>query len=274
VDAGADVTTTGTLSQNGSFTDPDADTWTATVDYGDGSGTQPLTLSGKNFTLNHTYTSSGTFTVTVSVDDGVSGVGTDTVQVTVQIPQTDTTGPSCLMTGTGTNSAGQKYIDITARDTGSGLAAVEVTKSANANTAVPAFTVGTTNPLVIRATKIDQSRGSQIALRVTDVAGNVTDCDPVDQTLVRDHGTPQIVTLTGIPQAEGTLTIQNGSPGFQTIMILVNNRPFMVNRLRNGETRDVNIAAAMRPGENNTITIIPLGRRGASAYIIVWDGIR
>src|SRR5207249_932554 len=30
-----------TLNRTGSFTDPDPDTWTATVDYGDGSGAQP-----------------------------------------------------------------------------------------------------------------------------------------------------------------------------------------------------------------------------------------
>src|SRR5262249_19669816 len=37
---------------NGSFSDPGADTWTATVDYGDGSGAQPLTLNaGKTFYL-------------------------------------------------------------------------------------------------------------------------------------------------------------------------------------------------------------------------------
>src|SRR5207253_10919611 len=33
------------LGYTGSFTDPNAFTWTATVDYGDGSGVQPLTLN-------------------------------------------------------------------------------------------------------------------------------------------------------------------------------------------------------------------------------------
>jgi DNA/RNA endonuclease G (NUC1) len=55
---------------SGSFTDPDLNSWTATVDYGDGSGTQALALAGKSFQLGHTYASAGSFTLTVSVNDG------------------------------------------------------------------------------------------------------------------------------------------------------------------------------------------------------------
>ncbi len=46
VNAGLDTTILegGTFSSSGSFTDPDSDTWTATVNYGDGSGAQSLTL--------------------------------------------------------------------------------------------------------------------------------------------------------------------------------------------------------------------------------------
>ena len=42
------------LSRVGTFTDPGADVWAATVDYGDGAGTQPLDLNpDKSFSLNH-----------------------------------------------------------------------------------------------------------------------------------------------------------------------------------------------------------------------------
>ena len=56
-DAGSDATINegGTFSSTGSFTDPGADTWTATVDYGDGSGVQALALNAdKSFALSHT----------------------------------------------------------------------------------------------------------------------------------------------------------------------------------------------------------------------------
>ncbi|MDP9264709.1 MAG: Ig-like domain-containing protein [Chloroflexota bacterium] len=85
VDAGpnASINEGGTFTSSGSFTDPDNDIWTATVDYGDGTGIQPLTLTGKTFGLNHTYTDNGTFTVTVTVNDHNGGIGSDTAVVTV-----------------------------------------------------------------------------------------------------------------------------------------------------------------------------------------------
>jgi PKD repeat protein len=72
-----------TFTSSGSFTDPGADTWTATVNYGDGSGVQPLPLAGKSFNLNHDYADNGVYTVTVTVNDDDGGVGTDTASVTV-----------------------------------------------------------------------------------------------------------------------------------------------------------------------------------------------
>ena len=73
-----------TFSGSGSFADPGADTWTATVNYGDGSGDQPLALNpDKAFSLGHVYDASGTFTVTVTVADDDGGVGMDTATVRV-----------------------------------------------------------------------------------------------------------------------------------------------------------------------------------------------
>src|SRR5262249_8550434 len=65
------------LNRKGSFTDPGADTWTAAVDYGDGSGPQELKLDhDKTFHLHHKYDSAGAFVVTVTVRDDDGGVGT------------------------------------------------------------------------------------------------------------------------------------------------------------------------------------------------------
>lgn len=78
----------GTFTQAGSFTDPSStDTFTATVNYGDGSGVQPLTLNPNGtYSLNHTYASIGLYTVTVSITDDDTGVGNDTVRVFVGTP--------------------------------------------------------------------------------------------------------------------------------------------------------------------------------------------
>ncbi len=55
---------------SGNFSDPGADTWAASVNYGDGGGASPLSLTDKSFDLVHTYSTAGSFTVTVSVSDG------------------------------------------------------------------------------------------------------------------------------------------------------------------------------------------------------------
>ncbi len=67
---------------NGSFADPGADTWTGTVDFGDGSGPSALTLSNKSFLLSHRYNAAGAFTVGVGIsDDDAIGMRTQTITV-------------------------------------------------------------------------------------------------------------------------------------------------------------------------------------------------
>jgi DNA/RNA endonuclease G (NUC1)/uncharacterized protein YjdB len=71
-----------TYAAAGTFTDPGSDTWSATVNYGEGA-VASLPLAGKTFSLQHTYTSTGVKTLTVIVTDDDNGVGSQTVQVTV-----------------------------------------------------------------------------------------------------------------------------------------------------------------------------------------------
>lgn len=81
--SGATINEGATYSGNGAFTDTDSTSWTATVNYGDGSGVQSLTLSGKSFSLSHVYKNNGVFTVTVKVIDNSNDTGTATATVTV-----------------------------------------------------------------------------------------------------------------------------------------------------------------------------------------------
>ena len=84
-----------TLAVMGSFTDFDGTLWKAAVDYGDGSGAQPLTLSAdKSFQLQHNYTSAGLYTVTVTItsDGGSDGIGT--LYVAVGLPPSVNLGGS------------------------------------------------------------------------------------------------------------------------------------------------------------------------------------
>ncbi|MGH2935416.1 MAG: hypothetical protein ACRDL2_13015 [Gaiellaceae bacterium] len=110
-----------------------------------------------------------------STDSTVAPTG-DTAPITVGAP-TDTTAPACMLTATVTGPP--KQIQVTVQDTGSGLATVTVTTSANATTVVPPFTPGSTDPLVVTSTKVNPTTSSSLALTVKDVAGNTTHCDPV-----------------------------------------------------------------------------------------------
>jgi hypothetical protein len=86
VDGGPDANlhVGGMLERKGTFSDPGTDTWTATVDYGDGSGPQTLKLGpDMTFHLHHKYSDAGTFVVTVTVRDGNGGVGVDQFAVVV-----------------------------------------------------------------------------------------------------------------------------------------------------------------------------------------------
>jgi DNA/RNA endonuclease G (NUC1) len=80
--AGATLLPGETYTSSGAFTDPGADAWKGTADYGDGSGAQPLALAGKSFSLSHGYAAPGAFTVTVTIaDDDVTSSRTQTVTV-------------------------------------------------------------------------------------------------------------------------------------------------------------------------------------------------
>ncbi len=74
------------FTASGSFTDPDLDIWTATVDYDDGSGIQTLELNpDKTFNLDHLYVDDYYFpyTVIVTVSDNNGGIGSELIAVTV-----------------------------------------------------------------------------------------------------------------------------------------------------------------------------------------------
>jgi DNA/RNA endonuclease G (NUC1)/PKD repeat protein len=65
------------------FTDPGADAFSATVDWGDGSPSTVATVGDHSLAASHRYTSTGVFTVTVTVSDD-DGAGVSTTTVTVQ----------------------------------------------------------------------------------------------------------------------------------------------------------------------------------------------
>ena len=73
------------------FADPGADTWTATVDWGDGSAPSRVTTSTRSFSLTHTYGAADLYTVTVTIADDDTSVSS---AHRVTVAQTAPTGLS------------------------------------------------------------------------------------------------------------------------------------------------------------------------------------
>jgi hypothetical protein len=72
------------LHYSGAFTDPDPDTWTGTVNFGDGTGDQPLTLNSvQSFAIDHEFATAGNYSLGVTVSDNHGGVGTRSLTVTI-----------------------------------------------------------------------------------------------------------------------------------------------------------------------------------------------
>ena len=205
------------------------------------------------------------------VGDGIHNGETHAFRLDPIDPTIDTTPPSCAVIGGGTNALGQRFTKISCQDTGSGLASIRRTKSSNYTVKIPAFDVGTTNPVVVIATKIDNALSAWVTLKLSDVAGNVGFFDPVDVQLDRKTGKPLTFTSTGIPQAESQISIYNGNPGLTTLYIAVNGTKLMVAGLRDNEVRNINVSAAMVAGDNNTISFQARGRPGGSATILIHD---
>lgn len=86
----------------------------------------------------------------------------------------DTTPPICSYQIVAGNP---KRIDFTVQDTGSGLASVLAPTANNVVTPfIPPVTAGTATPVTFSAVKINQALSSQVAIALTDVAGNKASC--------------------------------------------------------------------------------------------------
>jgi hypothetical protein len=234
-----------------------------------GSGSQqiPSTTQVGN-TASLSITAEGTTTVTYLATDLDGNQGQPrTLAVNI-----DKTRPNCTLTGSGTDGTGHTYIRITVQDPRSGLGSVQVTETNNATVPVPAFAAGITTPVVVTATKLDQTHTSQVVLNVTDRAGNVTSCDPILTEIGRDGpgGVPRSETFRHVAQGESHITVLNNTPGLDRLKLVVNGHVFEVGGLADGEKRDLDVSAAMRRG-NNTITITAQGGDNGTAAILIAD---
>ena len=123
VEAGASSGTAAegaTFTRGGSASDPDGNLDTVTVDYGDGTAVQPVTLTGGAFTLSHVFRDEGLYTVTVTATDTDDVESSDTVAVTVTNRDpviTATSGPSASVPVNASATVGATFTDAGTGDT-------------------------------------------------------------------------------------------------------------------------------------------------------------
>ena len=134
---------------------------------------------------------------------------------------------------------------------------------------IPAFSLGTTSPESVVATKISETPAT-FSVGASDVAGNSMVCDPTITTLLVTKGNQVQQTLTGISQDESFVSIQNNEAGIKNVDIKVNNQTIRVSHLLDNETRVLNLASIMLVG-NNTITLTGYGHKGDGAGIAIGD---
>jgi predicted secreted protein len=131
----------------------------------------------------------------------------------------DSTKPTCSAALT---AGPPQQVTISVQDTGSGLVSIIVTNSSNADTAVPAFSPGTTNPVFVTATKIDQTQTAVVRLIATDGDGNTQYCYVSFSPLVQSSeptGPSCASQETAGPPLQVTTTIQDLESGLASILV-------------------------------------------------------
>ena len=217
------------------------------------------------------------FTTTISVAAGDTidfavGYGTDGNYYF------DSTGVSAVITQlalscqlTGIVNGPPKQIMITMQAVSPGLDTIQLTSSANATVAIPSFVAGTTSPVIVTATKINQSESSDVAFTISSMSGATASCDPVDYTATIEKG-PETHTFRKLSSAEHYIRIVNGTPGLSHVTFIVNGKRLPEVTFKADGTHIVDIGSAMYEGSNDNLVVMEaIGRRGASAFILIGD---
>jgi hypothetical protein len=159
----------------------------------------------------------------------------------------------------------------------------------NATVAVPTFDNGTTLAVGVTATKTDQSTGAVVELLVTDLCGHITVFDPVLATITipaseshyrteksQHHAVDfdfdhwEVARFDGIGHTEGTVFLQNDTPGVESLVIRVNGSQFGT-QLSDGQTKKIDISSALFHGHNK-VRVAVFGDPGSSVDLTISDG--
>ncbi|HEV8315990.1 MAG TPA: SdrD B-like domain-containing protein [Vicinamibacterales bacterium] len=210
------------------------------------------------------YTNVGT--VTARDETGRTVTAQDVDHYYGLVPETDP--PTCTIT----NYQGPPYRSVlTFWDSGSGIVKLVIIQAVNMTVEMPTFTAPSPGPLVVTGTEIDWTKSSWVTVQAFDFFGNEMWCDPIATTVTKVKQDKGNQTFTGISDVEHFVTIMNDEPGLRRVDIIVNGVTFAARKLDDNETRVMDIGSAMRRGSTNTITLVPKGRKGESALVVIAD---
>ena len=180
-------------------------------------------------------------------------------------PGVDTTPPRCEVIGV--NPAPPATVTVEAEDSDSGVASIEVLTLVNATVEIPTssgnffnqgdvvnFTPPEASVIPIEGVKIDQTSNSTLMIRVTDNAGNVSECDPVLVSLSSQSGGRMRETITDLPYEERYITLYGSDPGLAFVLVNANGRWFTLLGDAS-EATTIDVESAMVAGVDNTITL-------------------
>jgi hypothetical protein len=168
--------------------------------------------------------------------------------------------PRCRLDYRSSTQIGVEVIALT------GVQSVTVTKSTNASVYIYPFAVGE-REVGVSATKVDPTKGAQVALHVRSVRGETVDCDPIVTTVT---GGAPAQHFTGVGTAEHFIRIDNDTPGLRHVTVSVGHRHRRI-AIAAGGSKTVDFAQLLPHGATTYALRLRGAGRGA-ADVLVWDG--
>ncbi len=131
--------------------------------------------------------------------------------------------------------------------------------------------IGTIKVVVV-GTRVNSNLRASCNARASDLCRTFSaTIDPVSTLLEIGGSGETLQTFTDIPSAERYISVQNGASGLRKLSILVNGHPYVLESLGDGESKTLDVSAAMNPGEGNTVVLVGEGAEGSSAMITIGD---
>lgn len=249
------------ILQGGGWTDPGADFWTGTVNYGDGGGVQTLALLSNSFALSHTYADNGSYTVSVGVkDDDVTSTKSATQVVANVVPIVDAGADQTFTSGQTFSFAGSF--------TDPGLMDSPWAWSIDWGVGTPTTGSTTTQSLITASNRVCGAGTYNVTLSVTDKDGGVG--SDAAQVTVGYLAVNLAIMPGSLPLAPISLRKQGSLPVAIISTATFDARTIDVSSLRLGNELGTDTPAAPKKGGYNT-SISDVDGDGRLDLIVMFD---